>query len=379
MTFTGEHWLQSLDEFHRAFMDRDWGDGYPLVPPTPQRVEALLAGVDGSPDDLVCVLPPGGGQATVYKVAVNAAMAGCLPSEMPVVMASLRAIAKLKDPWARMMLMSTSANAPLLFVNGPLVRQLGINGGRGCLGPGKQNEVNIRIGRAVILSLKNIGNWYHGIMDLDTIGTPRKFNFFFAENEQESPWEPYHVSRGFAPEDSTVTVTFTGSEKDIAFQGHTSPEQLARTLVATMGGRLTPERDRPEGAFHISDFIGVDPKSTPQGGRLLMLAPPHAVPLSEGGFTKEKFTNFVFEHLRESISTIREPHYRHYEDGKVFPASRWLFELSEAEASTRTLPVLASPDNFHVVVAGSVRAKDLVMTIAPNPVTELITRTPGGQ
>ena len=366
LRYSGGDYIDVLESFNDAFLDRDWGDGYPLLPPTVERVEALLTGVDGGPDDLVCVLPPGNGYATVRKVAVGAAMAGCLPEEMPVVMAALRAIAKAKQPGARMALMSTSATAPLFLVNGPIARELGINGGRACLGPGKQNEVNIRIGRAAILCLKNLGAWYPGIMDMDTIGTTRKFSLLLAENEQESPWEPYHVSRGYEAHESTVSLFFTGGEQDIGFQGHVDATQLAKEIAASIGGR---------GGGNFTHFIGGT--TEPEGGRLLLLPPPHAIPLAEGGFSRWGLQQFLQQHVDSSVDRLIETDRVHYRDGKVRKEWEWLFELEPAQARRTYLPLVPRAMNFHIVVAGSVRAKDLVHPCGP-PSIERITRTPDG-
>ena len=206
--------------FNREFLDRDWGDGFLLHPPTRNAVTEMTSMVDGQPDDVVCMLPPGNGEATVALVAANAVMAGCKPAELPVVMAALRAIARNGAIAMSIVLTSTSAHACFIVVNGPLGRQLGINGKRACLGPGKQNEVNLRIGRAVVLCLKNIGRWYPGVLDLDTIGTSRKFINVIAENEEENPWEPYHVSLGFDAPADTVTTFWSSGEWDVSIQGH---------------------------------------------------------------------------------------------------------------------------------------------------------------
>ena len=115
-------------------------------------------------------------------------------------------------------------------VNGPIAKELGINGARCCLGPGKQNVVNTRIGRAFHMCLKNIARWVPGVTDLDSIGTARKNVVVLTENEDESPWEPYHVSQGYDPTDSTVTVVFTAGEWDISLQGHVDGVQLAHAI-----------------------------------------------------------------------------------------------------------------------------------------------------
>jgi hypothetical protein len=356
----------ALESFNQDFMQKDWGDGYPLWAPTQARVDAILAAIDGSPDDVVCYLPPGNGEATVGKIAANAAMAGCKPGEVLVVMAALRAIAKM-GPMTRQSLMSTSAHAPLVVVNGPLARELGINGGRSCVGPGKQNEVNIRISRAIVFCLKNLGAWYPGIMDMDTIGTTRKNIVVVAENEEESPWEPYHVSQGFLPDDNTATVFFTNGEWDIAIQGHESPQQLAEAIASFSGGN--------NHGGYFSNVRGIEADASTLG-RLLFLAPPHAIPLKEGGFSKKALANYMFQQAQEPISRLIAPIRRLHASGKVKPEWEWLFHLSDTEARRQTLPVLERAETYRIVVVGSIRAKDLLMPTRCIPWTEKITRTP---
>src|SRR5690606_1979463 len=212
LEFKGPDILAALENFNHCFVEQEWGDGYPLLPPTASRVGELLAELERDPHELICLLNPGMGHATVEAVATNCAMAGCSADEMRVVVAALRAISKTPPPLDKSVLMSTGAFAPLLLVSGPVAERLRVNGGRCCLGPGRANSVNLRIGRAVTLCLKNLGRWIPGVMDLDTIGTPRKFKLCLAENMEESPWESYHVSQGFRPDDSTVTVLHTTGE-----------------------------------------------------------------------------------------------------------------------------------------------------------------------
>jgi hypothetical protein len=369
LRYSGTSELGAFAGFNADFLSRDWGDGYPLLPPAANVVAELVEGVDGEREDLICLLPPGNGYATVEQVAVNAAMAGCRPSEMPVVMAALRALANVPPPWNLMALMSTSAHAPMFIVNGPIGRELGINGGRGCIGPGKQNEVNLRIGRAIYLCLKNLGCWYHGVMDLDTLGTTRKFISVIAENEEESPWLPFHVQHGYDSADSTITVLFTTGDWDIGFQGHTDPIQLAHAIASNISGL---------GYGHaFTTFVG-GVEGTDEG-RLVIVPPPHALPLAEGGFTKASFARFLHQHVREPVSRMIEASRRLHADGKGRPEYEWMFQLPDHEARATTIPALERPDLFHVIVAGSVRAKDMVLPTATVPVIEAITSRPGGR
>ncbi|MGE3619919.1 MAG: hypothetical protein AB7L84_05590 [Acidimicrobiia bacterium] len=369
INFTGPEPLAVLEQFNARYLANEWGAGLPLLPRVPQRVAALVAAVDGGPDDLVCVLPPGNGRATVHNVAVNAAMAGCTPQEMPTIMAALRAVAKVAPPWNLAGLMSTSAHAPIFFTNGPVGGELGINGGRGCLGPGKQNAVNLRIGRAILLCLKNIGVWNHGVMDMDSVGSPRKHISFFAENEAESPWPAFHVSRGYRTEQSTVTVLFTQGELDMGIQGHTDGRQLAKAIAS-----MVP----PAGSLPTQTFIFGDEVTQSPEGRLVIIPPPHAVPIAEAGFTKDGLARLFHNEVRDTVEKFREPLQKLNADGKTRPEWAWMFDLSAEEARRTTVQSIERPDQFYFVVAGSVRAKDLSFPTVNLPVTEPIVTNPAG-
>ena len=159
--FEGDSQLDALVRMNENFLLRDWGDGYPLLPPTAEAVERMLTGTCLAPDHVLCDVAPGWGLATVEKVAINAAMAGAKPEHLPVVLAALKALAKLDPEMARFFLMSTGSHASLLLVNGPIAKEIGINA-RAAMGPGRDNQANLMIGRSYTLCLKNIGHWYPG-------------------------------------------------------------------------------------------------------------------------------------------------------------------------------------------------------------------------
>jgi hypothetical protein len=344
----------------QAYLDgHDWGDGYPLWPPTPDRVAALVDAVGADRDEVLFQLPPGNGETTVEKLAVNCAMAGCTPAEMVVVEAILRTFTdEQQRTMIRACLMSTSAHAPVVVVNGPLARQLEINGGRSCLGPGRQNQVNIRISRAVNLSLKNLGRWSSGVMDLDTIGTPRKHIVVVAENEEESPWSALHTDQGFAPDDNVVTLFFSLGEWDVGVQGHLDAEQLARALGSFSGGS--------SGTGYFAALFG-DLETSPVG-RLMLMAPAHASALDEGGLTKSRVRDILFESGTEPVSRLVEPIRKLHRDGKIRPQWKWVFELDPTEQERTRLPVIERSEDYHIVVAGSARGKDLLMPTRCSPV-----------
>lgn len=180
-----------------------WTDGLPIIPPTPERVERMLSYVGRRGDEVIAEMPPAMGDATVEKIAINAVMAGCLPEYMPVLVAAVEAMA---EPKFKLYGIQNTTNpvAPLLVINGPIRKRLDINCGAGALGPCWR--ANATIGRAIRLILLNIGGATPGSVDKATHGMPGKYTFCMGENEEDSPWEPLHVERGFSPETSTVTV-----------------------------------------------------------------------------------------------------------------------------------------------------------------------------
>jgi hypothetical protein len=192
--------LESIIDFYEA---RHWTDGLPIVPPTAERVAAMIDGAGRPADEVVAVLAPGNGAATIEKIAINAVMAGCRPAYMPVVVAAVEAVA---DPAFNLKAVQVTTNpvAPLLIVNGPARRALDFNAGYGCFGPGRR--ANATVGRALRLILINIGGAVPGEADMAVAGHPGKYTFCVAENEEESPWEPLHVDRGLPRDASAVTV-----------------------------------------------------------------------------------------------------------------------------------------------------------------------------
>ncbi|HYG26989.1 MAG TPA: hypothetical protein VD906_08780 [Caulobacteraceae bacterium] len=369
LNFTGEDTLEALSSFNSFYLSKEWGDGYPLLAPTTKRVEKLLEGLQASRDDLVCILPPGMGHATVEKVAINAAMAGCSADETLVVMAALRAISKCPPPLDKSVLMSTGAFAPLVLVNGPIIERLRVNGGRCCLGPGKQNEVNIRIGRAVTLCLKNIGRWVPGVMDLDSIGTPRKFNLCMAENQADSPWEPYHVTQGFRPDDDTVTIFHTTGDWDIPISGFVDGYQLLKAFGAKM-----PWADQV--SYMVAALGHLTGK---EDGRLLLINPEQAKAISDYGFSKTQAEKILHQHIRPRVSDLIEPLRGRMRDGLIKPEYHWMFELSPDEARRTSAPAYMDAESIKIVVAGSHTPKPLLFGTLTPPITEPVTASADGR
>lgn len=243
---------------------RGWSDGLPVVPPTPERVLRMLAGTERDPEQVLGLMPPSLAPCSVEKVAVNAVMAGCRPEYLPVVLAAVEAAL---DPAFCMhgLLCTTYFSAPVVIVNGPIARRIGMNWGVNALGQG--NRANSTIGRALQLVVRNVGGGVPGGIDRATLGTPGKLGYCFAEDETDAGWQPLAQSRGVAEGRSSVTL-FGGGETLGSFdQISRTPESLAASLAQTLNA-----------AGH--------PKKVAQHDALLVLSPEHYAIFREAGLDR---------------------------------------------------------------------------------------------
>jgi hypothetical protein len=266
----------AYEDIDAHYQERGWTDGLPIVPPTEARVRECLAFTDRDPREVVGVLPPRQGEATVEKIAANAVMAGCRPEYLPVVLAAIEALA---DPLFNLdsVQATTHPVAPLVVVNGPIARELSINAGYNAFGQGFR--ANVTIGRAVRLVLMNVGGGLPGSGDRATQGSPAKIAYCVAENETESPWEPLHVEAGF-PRDTSVVTVF-GCEGPHNIQDHYSNTGVG--VLRTVAGAM--------GQAGSNNLLG-------WGYPLLSLGPEHAATIARDGYTKKAVKEFLFEHAR---------------------------------------------------------------------------------
>jgi hypothetical protein len=267
----GEH----EDDVEAAF-ERGWSDGLPIVPPTPERVARMLTGTTRAPDDAVAVVPPDLVECTVEKVAINAVMAGCKPEYLPVVLTAVEA-ACTDEFNMHGLLATTYFSSPVVIVNGPITRAIGMNSGVNALGQG--NRANATIGRALQLVVRNVGGGRPGEVDRATLGNPGKYTFCFAEDEAGSPWEPLHVQRGL-PEDASAVTLFAGDGvRGLVDQLSRTPESLARSLAACL--RAVP---------HPKLALGFD--------AILVVAPEHARVFRDAGWAKSRVRDELFALLQ---------------------------------------------------------------------------------
>ncbi len=268
----------NLEEVNQFFYKRGWTDGLPIIPPTEEAVAQMLKGTELPPEHVVAKIIPRLGKATVEKIAVNAVMAGALPSYLPVLIAGVIAAygpESKKGPWQ---LGSTLSPAPFWIINGPIRNNLHVNFTSGMLSPG--DIANAAIGRAMGMIVKNIGGIRKGIEDMAVIGNPLKYTAVLAENEEESPWEPLHVERGFNKNDSTITVA-AGNAFQIVTTNGTDDRGILSAVVQAMIGQ-------------IASFY-------------LILPPQYARILAEKGWTKKKIEDFILTAIAESHDSGAPP------------------------------------------------------------------------
>jgi hypothetical protein len=309
----------SYADINRHYQEHGWTDGLPIVPPTEDEVGEFLRWADRHPQDVVAVLPPRQGEATVERVAINAVMAGCRPEYLPVIITAIEALA---DPGFNLdsIQATTHPVAPLIIVNGPIARELGINAGYNAFGQGFR--ANMTIGRAVRLILMNVGGGLPGTGDRSTQGSPAKIAYCVAENEAASPWEPLHVEAGFPADVSTVTVL--GCEGPHNIQDHHSNTGVGvlRNVVGAMG---------QAGSNNLLS----------RGSPLLALGPEHAATIARDGFAKQQVKEYVFAHARYPLGSL----------GAEF--RRFQVEVRKVPDDPGTLlPIAESPDAITVIVVG---------------------------
>ena len=334
---------ESVQEFLFA---QGWTDGLPVVPPTHTAVRAMLAAAKRSGNEEVGPVPPRMRMATLEKVAINAVMAGCRAEYFPVVLAALDAVL---DSDCRLYGIRTATNngTPLIIVNGPIVKQLGLNSKGNVFGQGWR--ANATIGRALQLILRNVGGDAPGETDMSTQGQPGKFTFCIAENEDESPWMPFHVERGYTADESTVTVIGASAGHNMFTYGCETGAELLDHFVGAMSA------------------LGHNNVIFPTGP-LLVLGPEHAGVLARDGYDKQSIRDYVFKHARIPLSRFPE----RTVVGLKHRRSRWFAEAGDPDH----IGVADHPSHVNIVVAGGagIHSQFVPTSFSLKPVTRRIPR-----
>ena len=264
---------------------RLFGDALPVVPPSEARVAAMLKGTSLSPQTVIARVPPVYGEATVEKIAANAVMAGCKPEMMRVLVPLVRAVCDEKFN-AHGVQATTHFAAPLVLINGPVRSELGFWS--------KQNvfsnvaRANSSLGRALQLILLNIGGGRPDGIDMSAQGNAGKFSQCIAENEEENPWEPFHVDRGFQRNESALTLFAAepprGVSEHKAQRGDVLLRAICSTLATVWSYRLCMNNEA-----------------------VVALCPEHAKTLQRDGFTKQSVRQFLFENTGIPLRYYSEP------------------------------------------------------------------------
>jgi len=323
----------AFDEVNEHFYQRGWTDGLPIVPPTQARVHAMLAGIPSrDPSDVISVVPPRMGRASLQQIAVNAVMAGCRPEYLPVVVAALQAVSEPAYGLSHRQT-TTHAGAPLIIVNGPIAQDLRINCGRGVFGPGWR--ANATIGRALRLVLVNIGGAGPGV-DASQTGHPGKYTYCIAEYEEANPWEPLHVTRGFQREQNVVTVVNTEAPHSMTENVQTDPDEIVRTFASSMA------------------TLGVNNLYS-QGTPVLALGIEHAQFFASAGWTKRKLQEVLFQRARQPWGLMKN---RGKSKGPRFP------EFVDRSDDNSMVPIVGDPGDLQVIVAGGAGGKSMFLPTA---------------
>jgi hypothetical protein len=312
-------------ELQAWFFDRKASDGFPVIAPTPEAVARMVEGSGRSGQNLIGVVPPRGGIATVEQIAVNAVMAGCRPSHMPVLVTAVEAMLEPRFNLASLQA-TTHPVAPLLIVHGPIARQLGMNCGAGCFGP--SSMANAVLGRAIRLVLLNIGGAVPGVADRSTQGAPSKYSFCIAENLEASPWGSFTTERGLANDANAVTVFGGEPPHNINDHEHGDAEgflRVAADVLRTLGSNV----------WFISWHN--------QKELMLVLGPEHAATIAGSGWSRRA----VQEYLYESISRRRDE----LALGGMYGMRDWTPELNNSSLDDR-VPAVPRPEDILVLVAG---------------------------
>lgn len=293
---------------------RGWTDGLPVVPPTADRIAAMLEAGGVEPSEQLAFIENRQVSVTAEKVAINAVMAGCKPEYMPVIVAAVRALGDPRYGYHGPAT-STGGSAVFMLVNGPIARELDINCENNLFGPGWR--ANATIGRAIRLIMRNAIGTLPGELDRSTLGHGGKYSFCIAENEAESPWPGFHTTRGFRPEQNAVTVFAA-----------LAPHQFNNGLSGTPEGVLTT----------LCAHMRISAGTARQPQYAVVLAGQHADIMKKAGWSREDVQRYCFEQSKSTVADLKR-------------ANMMAGEVTAQDERT-LYPLVESPQDFLVIAAG---------------------------
>lgn len=323
MTDTIARGIDEATDLVEWYYDHGWTDGLPVVPPTPEKVAAVVDALGGEPTQPEARVPPRWATLTRELLAVNVVMAGCRPEYAPVVRAAVLALC---DPHFNLngVQATTHMASPLLVVNGPVRNEIGLNSGPNVFGSGFR--ANATIGRAVRLILLNVGGGRPGELDKSTLGNPSKFSFCIAENEEASPWAPYHVEKGYAPEDSTAFVIATEGPHSVTNHVADDARGILDSIVSAMS------------TYAHNNAVS-------SGSCAVVVGPEHAATIAGQNWTRNDVRNYLWMNAGNTFEQIS------FGDryGRVYNRNlpRWYRRDPDAR-----IPIVPRADDIHLFVAG---------------------------
>jgi len=305
------------------YFRQPWSDGLPVVPPTPEKLAPILEALGGDAGYVECRIPPRWGELSRGVLAVNIAMAGCLPEYAPVVKAALLSMSESRFNLHGLQA-STHVAAPLLIVNGPIRNRLKMNSGCNVFGSG--NRANATIGRAIRLVMLSVGGGIPAELDKSTLGHPGKYTYCIAENEEDSPWAPYHVEKGFDKEDDTVFVIPAEAPHSVTNHVASDPEGILDSIISAMSN-----------IAHNNASMG--------GPCAVVIGPEHAKTIAAHGWTRHDVRSYLWMY---SGNTFGELSFEH-RYGKIYNKNlpRWY-----RRHPTSRIPIVDSANDIHLFVAG---------------------------
>lgn len=303
---------------HYLEQNRAW-DGLPVIPPTKERVDRMLAYSLLQPDEEILKLPPRNGVLTPRRLATNAVLAGCKPEYYPVLETAFRAMKPAEFNLGGLTT-TTGEVWPSIIVSGPYAGKIGMSSGFGLFGPG--NRANNTIGRAITLTLFSVGGAFPGKGSFATFGNMTRRGLAFAE-DLDTPWEPYHVEKGF-PNRTTVTVSTTINPSLMVDES-----ELAENILYLTARHIALPGTR--GDYNPGEFI-------------VVFNPSHRNRLAQAGWTKRDIKEYIYENARQPYHILK--HLGAQVDRKRWP--KWAY----GNPYDGQVPFLRSPEDAILLSGG---------------------------
>jgi hypothetical protein len=312
---------EEIDEFE-FFLEKGWSDGLPVVTPTAARLATMLRGTRRDPDEFVGAVPPAMEPATVRTVAIHALMAGCKPEYLPVVLGGLQIM--LREEFNLNGVQGTMHGvAPLMIVNGPYAKKIGLHGGNGCFGPGFR--ANATIGRAIRLMLMNLGGGIPGVGSATVFSTPLRYTACLTENVERSPWETLAVARGYRPEDDVITCAMVESPRLCYDDVSQEPQRLLTGIADSMAAMSSWN-------MHVrSDMV-------------VAMSPEQATICANGGLTRAEVHRMLCEMAGRRVRDLK--------GGGNWRRERALRINVNPDDDDCFVPVIKDARDLHLIVAG---------------------------